>query len=96
VSAGIAPLIFLIAGETSGDVLGGRLMAALKDLSGGTVRFCGIGGETMTAQGLHSLFPMEELTLMGILGGGAPFAEAVVADDTDRIHYPCLATRLWW
>ena len=48
-------------------MLGGRLMAALKDLSGGTVRFCGIGGETMTAQGLHSLFPMEELTLMGIL-----------------------------
>ncbi len=42
-------------------------MAALKYLGGGAVRFCGIGGETMTAQGLHSLFPMEELTLMGVM-----------------------------
>ena len=56
-----------MAGEPSGDVLGGRLMAALKYLSGGAVRFCGIGGEAMTTQGLHSLFPMEELTLMGVL-----------------------------
>jgi len=42
-------------------------MAALKEISGGAVRFSGVGGETMTAQGLHSLFPMEELTLMGFL-----------------------------
>ncbi|WP_114391767.1 lipid-A-disaccharide synthase [Oleisolibacter albus] len=61
-----APLIFLIAGEPSGDVIGGRLMAALKDATGGKVRFAGVGGERMTAQGLVSLFPMEELALFGL------------------------------
>lgn len=61
-----APFIFLIAGEPSGDVLGARLMAALKQATGGQVRFAGIGGERMIAEGLDSLFPMEELTLMGL------------------------------
>ncbi|MFV3073326.1 lipid-A-disaccharide synthase [Niveispirillum fermenti] len=61
-----APFIFLIAGEPSGDVLGARLMAALKQATGGQVRFAGIGGERMMAEGLDSLFPMEELTLMGL------------------------------
>lgn len=60
------PLIFIVAGEPSGDVLGGRLMAALSDLTGGRVRFAGIGGECMSEQGLESLFPMEELSLMGL------------------------------
>jgi len=58
--------IFIIAGEPSGDVLGGRLMAALSQLTSGGVRFAGIGGETMQAQGLESLFPMEELSVMGL------------------------------
>lgn len=61
-----APLIFLIAGEPSGDVLGGRLMAALSELTGGAVRFAGVGGEHMAEQGLDSLFPMEELSVMGL------------------------------
>lgn len=60
------PLVFLIAGEPSGDLIGARLMAALKAQTGGAVRFAGIGGERMQAEGLDSLFPMEELTLMGI------------------------------
>ncbi len=60
------PLIFLIAGEASGDQLGADLMASLKDLQ--NVRFAGIGGERMQAQGLQSLFPMEELSIMGIFG----------------------------
>ncbi|MGC1409388.1 MAG: lipid-A-disaccharide synthase [Acetobacteraceae bacterium] len=59
-------LIYLVAGEPSGDVLGGRMMAAL-----GTQRpdlaFAGIGGEQMAAQGLASLFPMQDLALMGLL-----------------------------
>ncbi|CAO3400369.1 lipid-A-disaccharide synthase [Azospirillum sp. 11R-A] len=58
--------LFLIAGEPSGDALGARLMAAAKRLTGGKVRFVGIGGERMTAEGLVSLFPMAELTLFGI------------------------------
>jgi lipid-A-disaccharide synthase len=60
-------LIFLIAGEASGDALGGRLMAALSELTGGSVRFVGVGGEAMSAQGLESLYPMEELAVMGLL-----------------------------
>jgi lipid-A-disaccharide synthase len=58
--------VYLIAGETSGDVLGGRLMKAMKQLSGEEFRFIGIGGPNMTEQGLDSLFPMSELSLMGI------------------------------
>ncbi len=60
------PLIYLIAGEPSGDALGARLMAGLKELSGGQVRFAGVGGPLMEAQGLASLFPMNELTVMGL------------------------------
>ena len=60
------PLLFLIAGEPSGDALGARLMAACKRLTGGRVRFAGIGGEKMMAEGLESLFPMGELTLFGV------------------------------
>lgn len=61
-----ATRIFLIAGEASGDLLGGRLMAALRDQAPGPVEFDGIGGETMQAAGLVSRFPMGELSLMGI------------------------------
>ncbi len=60
------PLIYVIAGEQSGDALGARLMHALRaarpDLS-----FAGIGGEAMQAQGMTSLFPMRELAIMGLL-----------------------------
>lgn len=66
IAADNGPTLFLIAGEPSGDALGARLMAAAKRLTGGKVRFVGIGGEKMTAEGLVSLFPMSELTLFGI------------------------------
>jgi lipid-A-disaccharide synthase len=56
---------FLIAGEPSGDRLGGALMAGLSELFPG-VTFDGIGGPEMTARGLTSRFPMEELSVMGI------------------------------
>ncbi|RJF85171.1 lipid-A-disaccharide synthase [Azospirillum cavernae] len=55
-----------MAGEPSGDALGARLMAAAKRLTGGQVRFIGVGGEKMIAEGLVSLFPMGELTLFGV------------------------------
>lgn len=57
--------VFLIAGEPSGDRLGGALMAGLKELAPG-VSFAGIGGEGMRAEGLESLFEMSELSLMGL------------------------------
>jgi len=58
--------IFLVAGEPSGDRLGGALMAALSRRSPG-LRFVGVGGDEMAGQGLRSLFPMAELSLMGFL-----------------------------
>jgi lipid-A-disaccharide synthase len=60
------PLVFLVAGEASGDFIGARLMAALKHRTGGAVRFAGVGGARMAAEGLDSLFPMEELSLFGL------------------------------
>ena len=60
------PLIYLIAGEPSGDFLGGRLMAALKERTGGAVRFAGIGGEEMAAEGLTSRVKLDELAIMGV------------------------------
>jgi lipid-A-disaccharide synthase len=62
---GDAPLIFLAAGEPSGDQLGGSLMRSLSALTDGRARFAGIGGVAMQAAGLDSLFPMDELSLMG-------------------------------
>lgn len=56
-------LVYLIAGEQSGDTLGARLMDALPS----DTRFAGIGGQAMAARGLTSLFPMRELALMGLL-----------------------------
>lgn len=58
--------LFLIAGEPSGDALGAALMAGLKTLVP-NVTFLGVGGPLMAAEGLESLFPMEELSVMGLL-----------------------------
>ncbi len=57
--------LFLLAGEASGDRLGGALMAGLKQLRPGT-EFDGIGGPMMQAEGLTSRFPMDELSVFGI------------------------------
>ncbi|XWS47369.1 hypothetical protein CRYUN_Cryun14cG0146600 [Craigia yunnanensis] len=58
--------IFIVAGEVSGDTIGSRLMASLKKLSPVTIRFSGVGGSMMSKQGLKSLFPMENIAVMGI------------------------------
>lgn len=62
-----SPLVYLIAGEPSGDLLGAKLMVALKAKTGGKVKFAGIGGPRMEAEGLRSLFPFHELALMGFV-----------------------------
>jgi lipid-A-disaccharide synthase len=59
-------VIVLVAGEESGDQLGAPLMRAIKERSGGRVRFVGIGGREMAAEGLVSPFPIEELAIIGI------------------------------
>ena len=56
---------FLIAGEPSGDNLGGALMAGLTQINP-AAEFLGVGGPAMAAEGLESRFPMDELSLMGI------------------------------
>jgi lipid-A-disaccharide synthase len=63
---GRPPLVYLIAGELSGDRLGARLMAALKRNSEHDIAFCGVGGSHMAAEGLESLFPIAELSVMGL------------------------------
>ena len=63
---GRKPLIFIVSGEASGDNLAGRLMGALKRETGGRIRFAGIGGPQSASQGLVSLFPMNDLSVMGL------------------------------
>lgn len=59
--------VFLVAGEASGDALAGPLIAALRRGLGPGLRLAGVGGERMAEQGLASLFPMSELSLMGLV-----------------------------
>ncbi len=56
--------VFIVAGEASGDNLAAGLMRALKE-SRPDISFTGIGGPRMAEEGLQSLFPMEELSVMG-------------------------------
>ena len=58
--------IFIVAGEHSGDVLGGKLIEALKETAGeDTFAFAGVGGEDMEAAGLESIFPLSDVAVMG-------------------------------
>ena len=59
-------LVYVIAGEQSGDVLGARLILALRDARP-DLEFAGIGGPRMEAAGFVPLFPMHELAVMGLL-----------------------------
>ena len=59
------PRIVIIAGEHSGDALGGPLMAALQRLYAGEILFAGVGGTLMEAEGLSSLFPLSDVAVMG-------------------------------
>ena len=87
--------IFIIAGEDSGDALGAGLMAELKALRPGDVSFRGIGGPGMQAEGLDTLFPMDDITAMGFVQviAGLPrilrrmreAADAIIADPPDLL-----------
>lgn len=56
--------IALVAGEASGDLLGGHLLAALRDHRPG-LEFHGIGGPRMASHGFDSSYPMEKLSVRG-------------------------------
>jgi lipid-A-disaccharide synthase len=62
-----APLsIWIVSGEESGDQLGAKLMRALKvRLGSDRLRFGGVGGHAMGEEGLTSLFPLEDIAVMG-------------------------------
>ncbi len=58
--------VFMIAGEPSGDLLGQGLIRALR-AKRPDVEILGVGGEAMIAENFVSLFPMHEISLMGVL-----------------------------
>ncbi|CAH1444758.1 unnamed protein product [Lactuca virosa] len=58
--------IFLVAGEASGDAIGSRLIAALTKLSPFPIHIAGVGGSMMAKHGLKSVFPIEDIAVMGI------------------------------
>jgi lipid-A-disaccharide synthase len=58
-------LVYIVAGEASGDLLGARLITALRAARPDLV-FAGVGGDRMAEQGFVSLFPMRELAVMGL------------------------------
>lgn len=59
-------LVFLVAAEPSGDNLGAKLIAALRKRDP-SLRFAGIGGERMAAEGFETLFPIGDLSVMGFV-----------------------------
>ena len=61
----VGPVIFLVAGEPSGDHLGAALMRGLRMHAPG-VQFYGVGGPAMQAEGMTSIFPMSDLSIMGL------------------------------
>jgi lipid-A-disaccharide synthase len=99
--------IMLVAGEASGDALGARLMRALRQRTDGAVRFSGVGGELMADEGLQSLFPMSDLSVMGLaevlprlprlIGRIRQTADAAITDRPDAlvtIDAPSFALRV--
>jgi lipid-A-disaccharide synthase len=58
--------VWIVCGEESGDQLGAKLMRALKArLGADRLRFGGVGGQAMANEGLNSLFPLHDVTVMG-------------------------------
>lgn len=61
--------VMLVAAEASGDTLGASLARALKRRLGAGVRFVGVGGERMAAEGVESPFDIADLSILGLLEG---------------------------
>ena len=63
---GAAPFIFIVAGEPSGDALGAALLKALRQRVGSGLRVAGVGGERMREEGLDTLVPLADLSVIGV------------------------------
>jgi lipid-A-disaccharide synthase len=61
----MTPHVFVVAGEESGDRLGGALVAAIRQKTEGRITFAGVGGAAMAAAGVPSLFPLGDLAIIG-------------------------------
>src|SRR5580700_3590672 len=57
--------IYLVAAEESGDALGASLARALQAREAGRLTLAGVGGHAMAAAGIHSPFPIDELSIVG-------------------------------
>ena len=57
--------IYIIAGENSGDFIGGSLMKNLKNIYQSKLDFVGVGGSCMEEQGMQSIFSISEINLIG-------------------------------
>jgi lipid-A-disaccharide synthase len=79
--------IFLIATEESGDRLGSALMKVLRQRLGDDIQFEGVGGSTMAREGLVSLFPIEDLSIIGFAAvvQRLPMILRRIAETTDAV-----------
>jgi lipid-A-disaccharide synthase len=73
--------IMLVAAEASGDALGGGLMRALRRRLGPGLRFVGVGGALMQAEGLDSPFDIGELSVLGWIEGLSAYRRVVARAD---------------
>ena len=60
-------LIYVIAGEPSGDAIGEKLITAIRKQYGSGAEFVGLGGPAMESVGFQSRFPISELSVMGLV-----------------------------
>jgi lipid-A-disaccharide synthase len=89
--------IYVISGEPSGDVIGGRLIEALTAAVGPGLRVSGVGGPEMEAAGLKSLFAYGELAIMGLFEVLPSVPRLLrrmrlVADDIERLKPDVIVT----
>jgi len=61
------PVIYMIVGEPSGDLLASRLMKSINVKTFNRTSFFGLGGESMAEMGFSSLFDISELSIMGLI-----------------------------
>jgi lipid-A-disaccharide synthase len=80
------PLVGIVAGEPSGDLLGAALVTALRKRHP-RARFVGIGGPKMMAAGVESLYPMEKLSVRGYVEVIRHYREIIGIRRNLRSHF---------